>query len=57
MSILYVMINEHFARTLSRMMWVTFVVVGLCVSYYFMPEPLQNFIKTQLTWIWSKTGL
>lgn len=49
--------NEYFAKTFSRMIWVTFIVVGLILCYYFMPEPLQNFIKHQLEWLFSKVGI
>lgn len=49
--------NEHFARTFSRMMWVTFIVGGLIATYYFMPEPVQRFIMQKIEWLVKQFGI
>ena len=53
----YYGMNEHFAKKLANMMWITFIVLGLAAVYYFMPEPVQKFIETKLEWIINKIGI
>lgn len=49
--------NEHLAKTYSKMLWVTFIVGGLILAYYFMPEPLQVWIMDKIEWAFNKIGV